>query len=636
MLGRIAARVFVAVALAGQAALPASSSADVGPGGWGISDDLHIPRISLDDTFDELEPKSFRLNATWTALNDPGYVAQIQSRISEANAAARTPGGMEIAVSFSVPPQQWQGVPLTGQAWLNQVVPFINRFSPDVEWWSPMNEPGHKGWTFTPTGASTLADFSVRLKTYLQQSHSADKLLSPDFNDHYNSDGTLKRHPDGTSFVERYVKLFNKAGGQFGSAVAWHPYGAVRRKSLLSTDDLVTTLDATSGAGLPIWVTEAGAHVSDNYVAGQTEAEQDAQVKWMTDTASGLASHDRITRMHYYNMRQEPDTASPTCRALAGFPWDSGLVRACGTRRPAWYTWCLAARRKDAACYDDSPGAVSWNPLRVDVFWRGDGDDAAIYGRWWDGTAQPAGPWSTVSTLGGETSSSPAVVAPADRRLDVYARGSDNGVWYRRYDGTAWSGWASLGRTTYASPAASARRGTSIVDVFVRGTDNAIYHRYRNGNTWSSGWASIGAPPGGATSAPAAVSNSAGRIDVFVRGGDSAIWRRTWTTSWSAWTSAGGSATSAPTVTSRGTNTMDLFMRGSDGQIYQRSYSGTVGSRWTALGGVTVSAPAAVAPSLNRIDLWVRGADNALQHKVWQATTGWSGWSATWFAGPRP
>jgi hypothetical protein len=365
---------------------------------------------------------------------------------------------------------------------------------------------------------------------------------------------------------------------------------------------------------------------------GQSEAEQDAQVRWMTDTTSGLASHDRITRMHYYNVREEPDTASPTCQPKPGFPWDTGLVRACGDKRPAWYTWCVAARRKDAACYDDSPGAASWGTYRVDVFWRGNGDDAAIYGRWWDSS----GPWSSVFTLGGSTSSSPAVVAPAAKRLDVYARGSDNAVWHRRYDGTAWSSWSGLGGGTYASPAASARRGTSIVDVFVRGKDNAVHHRYRNGNTWSSGWASIGAPPGGATSAPAAVSNSTGKVEVFVRGGDSAIWRRTWATSWSAWTRIGGVATSAPAVTSRGTNRLDLFFRGSDGQIYHRSHDGAGWSGFSSLGGVTASAPAAVAASANRIDLWIRGTNNALQNKVWQSSTGWSGWSETWFAGPHP
>jgi Glycosyl hydrolase catalytic core len=630
--GRVPVLVLAALVLGCPAVLAPSASADVGTDGWGISDDFHIPRISLDETYDELQPKSFRLIASWQALGDPGYVAQIQDRIAEANGAARGPGGMEIAVSFSVPPQTWQGVTLTGQAWIDQVKPFIDRFSPEVEWWGPMNEPGLKGWTFTPSGASFLADVSVRLKSYLEESHPDDKLLSPDFNDHYNADGTLKRHPDGTSFVERYVKLFDAAGGQFGSMVAWHPYGAVRRKSLLSTDDLVATLAQTKGAGLPVWVTESGAHVDDNYVAGQTEAEQDAQVRWLTDTTAGLAAHDAVTRIHYYDMREQYDIASSTCQTVPGFPWDTGLVRACGDRRPAWYTWCRAARQNDAACYDDSPAAASWSTSRLDVFYRGTGDDGGIYRRSWDNN----GPWSSASAMGGSTSSSPAVAAPAPRRLDLFARGDNNGVRTRRYDGTTWSGWSSLGGLTYASPAASARRGTSIVDVFTRGLGDAVYHRYRNGTTWSPGWVSIGAPPGGARSAPASISNATGRIDVFVRGADAAIWRNTWTTAWSGWTSVGGTTTSAPAVASRGTNRLDLFTRGTDGAIYRTFNDGSGWSAWTSLGGATMSAPAAVAASAGRIDLWARGTTGALQHKIWTSSGGWAGWNGTWLAGPRP
>jgi len=125
-------------------------------------------------------------------------------------------------------------------------------------------------------------------------------------------------------------------------------------------------------------------------------------------------------------------------------------------------------------------------------------------------------------------------------------------------------------------------------------------------------------------------------VDVLVRGADSAIWRTTWTTSWSAWTSVGGLVTSsAPAVTSRGTDRLDLFARGTDGQVYRTFNDGAGWSAWTSLGGATASTPAAVASSANRIDLWARGAGSALQHKVWQSATGWSGWSETWFAGPR-
>jgi hypothetical protein len=624
---RIAARALAALAFAVPVALPASSSADVGPGDWGIADDFHVPSISLNASFDELAPKSFRFIAAWDRLKDPVYLAQIQAKIAEANAAARGPGGMEIAVSFSVPPQTWQGVPLTGQAWMDQVAPVIARFTPDVEWWSPMNEPGLKGWTFTPSGASMVADFSVRLKNYLQQNHPSDKLMSPDFNDHYNADGTLKRHTDGTSFVERYVKLYDKAGGEFGSAVSWHAHGAVKFKSMLSTDDLATTLAATKGATLPIWVTEAGSHLDDSRAPGQTEAQQDDQVKWMVDTNNGLASHDRITRMSYYHVRQDTEVNASPCRAWPN-PWDTALVTACGKRRLAWYTWCLAARQKDAACYDASPTVASWGPSRLDVLWAGNTDDTAIYRRTWSGSS-----WSSAAAFGGTAVVSPTAVAPATNRLEVYSRGGDDFTHYRRFDGSTWTPWTYLAGKSYSSRAASARRGTSIVDVFVRATDDAVYHRYRNGNTWSPGWALIGAPPGGATSAPASISNADGRIDLFVRGGDSAIWQKTWTGSWSPWTNIGAVSTSAPAVDSRGADRIDVFYRGADGQIYQRTNNGAGWLDRGSIGGAALSAPTAVARGANRLDLWIRSTDNTLQHKVWKSTTGWTGWSESWFAG---
>ena len=150
MFGRIASCALVALAFAGLALLPASSSADVGPGGWGIADDFHVPSISLNSSFDELAPKSFRLIAAWEQLNDPGYRSQIQAKIAEANAAARVPGGMEIAVSFSVPPQTWQGVPLTGQAWMDQVA------GTDGQIYRRFNEGG--GWSgWGSLGGATIS-----------------------------------------------------------------------------------------------------------------------------------------------------------------------------------------------------------------------------------------------------------------------------------------------------------------------------------------------------------------------------------------------------------------------------------------------------------------------------------------------
>ena len=55
--------------------------------------------------------------------------------------------------------------------------------------------------------------------------------------------------------------------------------------------------------------------------------------------------------------------------------------------------------------------------------------------------------------------------------------------------------------------------------VFVRGTDNAIWHRRQvtRNSDWS-GWESVGAPPGGATSGPDTALNDPGDLVVFSRG----------------------------------------------------------------------------------------------------------------------
>ena len=71
----------LAVAIALPMLLPAVATADVGAGGFGISDEFHVPSISMDESFDELTPGTFRLMAIWDRLGDPAYVAQFQDRM---------------------------------------------------------------------------------------------------------------------------------------------------------------------------------------------------------------------------------------------------------------------------------------------------------------------------------------------------------------------------------------------------------------------------------------------------------------------------------------------------------------------------------------------------------------------------
>lgn len=217
--------------------------------------------------------------------------------------------------------------------------------------------------------------------------------------------------------------------------------------------------------------------------------------------------------------------------------------------------------------------------------------------------------------------SDPAVTSRGDGRIDLFAQGESNTVWFRPYN-NGWGGWVNLGGIITSSPDA-ASWGSSHVDVYVRGLDNSIYYR-RNLGGWSA-WQSIGQPPGGATSSPAAVSRSNGTIDVFVRGADNALWRRAYSGSWGSWHSLGGVLTTAPDVSSWGSSHMDVFVRGLDNGMYVRRYLSGVWQPWVRLGGVVTADPGATSAGAGQSSFFVRGITKELWHRSYGGGQ-WGGW----------
>ena len=391
-------------------------------------------------------------------------------------------------------------------------------------------------------------------------------------------------------------------------------------RACLSTDDLVATLSATSGASLPIWVTEAGAHVDDNYVAGQTEAEQDSQVRWMTDTTSGLASHDRITRMHYYHMREEPDTASPTCQTKPGFPWDTGLVRACGDQRAGVVHLvpgdtaerCRAAtttrRRRprgrapgstsSGAATGTTPRSTAGPGTRIDLVDARSGWAASRRrpgrGRPGAGAARPVRPAAATTPSGCAAST-----------------------------GRSGRVWTWLGSHDLREPGGVARQGTSTVDVFVRGPhESRCYHRSRNGSTWSAG---LGLDRGAAgrrdLGARRGLERGPGGSSVFVRGGDAAIWRRHLDHVMGPVDEprrcrdlrAGGHL-------ARHGQARRLRARRGRGRCTSAPTAAPALVGWTALGGTAdLGARRRGVERQLGSTCWARGTDNSLRHNVWQA-----------------
>jgi C1A family cysteine protease len=274
-----------------------------------------------------------------------------------------------------------------------------------------------------------------------------------------------------------------------------------------------------------------------------------------------------------------------------------------------------------------APAVSAQNANSLDLFFRG--TNSALWWKHWNGAA-----WTEAASFGGILTSDPAAVSPGSGVVDVFVRGSDGAIWEKTTTngGSSWSGWTSLGgQIPSGTVACVCSWGSGRVDLFVQGTDGALWHKWYTGTSWSS-WQSLGGKL--TSSAAAAAAPGSSRIDVFVRGTDGAIWQRTTTnggSSWSGWTSLGGQipVNTVPAACSWGAGRLDLFANGTDGQLWWKYTTNGGGSwiGWQALGGQLTSSPAAVAPSSGAMDVFVRGGDNGIWERAYTSGS-WSGWTS--------
>ena len=265
---------------------------------------------------------------------------------------------------------------------------------------------------------------------------------------------------------------------------------------------------------------------------------------------------------------------------------------------------------------------------RLEVFARG-GDN----GLWHNSQASAGGTWSGWSSLGGSIAGNPVVGTNADGRLEVLARGGDNALWHiwQTYAGGGWSGWAGLGGSFQGDPSVALTQDGRL-EAFAIGGDNGLWHLWQNApnGNWS-GWAGLGGALAGQIGL---VKNSDGRLEVFGRGADNGVWHiwQSWASGpWSGWASLGGVIRSNPAVAVNADGRLQVFAVGIDGavwDIYQNSAGGSW-SGWGSLGGIVTPDPSVAINADGRLELFVRGTDNAVWHN-WQTSAGggWSGWAS--------
>lgn len=158
-----------------------------------------------------------------------------------------------------------------------------------------------------------------------------------------------------------------------------------------------------------------------------------------------------------------------------------------------------------------APAACSWGSNRLDVCVVG--ADNTVKHSGWDG-----GPWSgSWSSLGGNPAHDPALVSWGSGRLDLFIVGTDGNLYHNYWNG-GWRSWEDLGNPgerPRTGPVAVCQ-GENLLDVFVMGPHNqTVWRRSWDGSAWS-GWTSLGHIVSSADATPVVAAWGGHRLDAFV------------------------------------------------------------------------------------------------------------------------
>ena len=175
------------------------------------------------------------------------------------------------------------------------------------------------------------------------------------------------------------------------------------------------------------------------------------------------------------------------------------------------------------------------------------------------------------------------------------------------------------------------------VDIFALGTDNGMYHKAWNGSAWvpETDWDALG---GEFSSAPAVVSWGNNRLDIFALGTNNAMYHMFWAAgprprrqmvgrSWAAF-----SAARPPSLRMRPTASMFSRAARETTPCITRRGMAAHGSRkpiGTTLAARSAARLRSASWGNNRLDIFAIGTDNAMHHFVWAGgawippPTGW-------------
>ncbi len=254
------------------------------------------------------------------------------------------------------------------------------------------------------------------------------------------------------------------------------------------------------------------------------------------------------------------------------------------------------------------PHAISWGQGNLDVFWRG--TDNGLWHEWYSG-GQWNGPQELVPA--GSLASDPSPVSSDPGVLDVFWKGTDGNLWHVWYQ-NGWHGPQSLGGGPLGSAPQPVSWGSGQIDVFWTGTDGNLWHMW-----YLNGWygpQSLGGGP--LLSTPHPVSWGVGNIDVFWEGPGETLVHEWYANGWQGPQSLGGAGTVAsdPEPVSWGPGNIEVFWKGADGNLWQdyfdNGWAGAASLGGPGGAGTLVSNPVPASSGVGLLNVFWQGEDGGL------------------------
>jgi hypothetical protein len=234
--------------------------------------------------------------------------------------------------------------------------------------------------------------------------------------------------------------------------------------------------------------------------------------------------------------------------------------------------------------FNSMPTAVQLDSHRIDVF--GVQNDRALYWRAYvNGVWDEA--WSECTIAENDWSGPVSAVSQSHQSLNVYGRKSDGSVqewWWFDFS----QGFEDLSGVILDEPVVVGLiNGTKI--VYARGSDNVLYYRlYSNG---FRRWLALG---GEIATAPVVVASGQNNIDVFALSRNGTLCWRGYRSVWSSWSYSEDSVTLQSIVNAKvgaGGRIHVVAISKDDRVVHKSVLNSTLDVAWQDLGGPLNSAP---------------------------------------------